>query len=117
MDPTQIVKWAVDAVVALLVIGLILWIGSTFVDGIQAPANLNAAIGNNHALAAEIGGNNKAVDGLKTASDAKTARSVAATKIAGEPELAAAKAILATPASGTTPLERAANRINAEFAQ
>lgn len=84
---------------------------------IQAPvtAKLDAALGDNAALAKSAGAQNKAVDALAEASKKRKADSEAAVKNAGKPQFEAAKKILAAPATGETPLERAANRINAEF--
>lgn len=120
MTPDEIQRlalWLVRGIVAVVIIVLLFYFGSKGVDAIQAPAKLDAAIGTNHALAASVGEQNKAIDGLKSAGDARKAKSEAATKTAGEAELAAAQRIQASKAPGATPLERAANRINAEFAQ
>jgi hypothetical protein len=121
MPTAKLAAWAVDAGVIGAVI-LVAWLalsyfGGKAVDTIQAPAKLDAALGNNAALAAGVGAQNKAVDALPAAAAEKKKKSADAVAKAGEPELAAAKRIQSTKAAGATPLERAANRINAEFAQ
>lgn len=121
MPTAKLAAWAVDAGVIGVVI-VVAWLalsyfGGKAVDTIAAPAKLEAALGNNAALAAGAGKQNEGIATLPVAAAAKKKTSEAAVAKAGEPELAAAKRIQSTKAAGATPLERAANRINAEFAQ
>jgi hypothetical protein len=101
-------------VIAIGVAWFLLHSGKEF---IQAPvkAELNAALGDNKALAKGIEDQNKGVDALAEGAKKRKAASAAAVKAAGNGDLDAAAKIMATPAKGSTPLERAANRINAEF--
>jgi hypothetical protein len=108
---------AIDAAVGLVVLAIVIWLGRGLLGYVQAPAKLEAAIGNNAALKAGAEAQNKGVDGLQAASKAKIEKSAAAAKEAGKPEFAAAKRVTESKAPGATPLERAANRINAEFPQ
>jgi Sec-independent protein translocase protein TatA len=81
----------------------------------QAPAKFEAAAGANAAFKAADDITNANV--AKMAQDAKDrkAASKKASENAGKGEAAKAAAIQATPAVGSTPVERAANRINSEF--
>jgi hypothetical protein len=121
MDATKLIGYAVDAVLFVVVFAILFFalrscMGGA-VDAIQAPAKLDAAIGANAALKAAGDTQNAAFDALKADSDARIAKSTAAVKDAGKPNFAAAKRIQESKPAGTTPVERAANLINAEFAK
>lgn len=108
-------KAIVDLVIGIAVVGLVLWLGRGLIGGIQAPARLDAAIGNNAALAKGSEAQSKGVEGLKKAADDRKAKSAAAVASAGKTEAARVKAILDAKPEGTTDCERAANRIDREL--
>lgn len=112
----RLVVIAVDVVLGLLVVIAVVFVLRGCTNLVQAPAKLESALGDNKAFAAGAGKQNAAVDAMANASKNRKAVSEAAVAAAGKKEAAEAAKILATPAKGDTPLERAANRINAEFA-
>lgn len=117
MDPTKAATLIVEVIAGLVVVGVILWLVHGAGDLIQAPAKLEAAVGANAALAEGAKAQNAGVDRLQAASKARKAESESAVKAAGAEENTKAAAITAKAATGDTPLARAANRINTEFAQ
>lgn len=117
MDPVKAATLIVEVIAGLVVVGVILWLVHGAGDLIQAPAKLEAAVGANAALAEGAKAQNAGVDRLQAASKARKAASQAAVEHAGQEESAKAAQITAKPAVGDSPLARAANRINAEFAQ
>lgn len=101
----------------LVLLGLAYWLGGQILDFIRAPvqAQLDAATANNQGFKAAAEKSNAAIDEKKRVEADATAQSAKAVKAAGERELKAAAALTAKPAPGSTPIERAANRINREF--
>lgn len=98
-------------------IGVLWFFGDRAVAFVRAPvqAELSAARGNNAAFKAGADAQNKGVDDLKAAGEARQAKSAAAVNAAGKPHFERAAALAARPASGETAVARAANRINEEF--
>lgn len=86
-------------------------------DLIRAPvqAQLTAVIGDNHALKASADAQTAGVKGLKTDSDARTAKSKVAIAAAGKQEERRATEILEAPPIGDSDYERAINRIDREL--
>lgn len=116
MTPQQLL-YLVRGVVILLVVVAIAWSGHRLVAFIQAPvvAERDAAVGANRASKAANDAQSAAIAALHDDGEKRKAVSAAAVKKAGEREYRKAKAVQEKPAPGATPLERAANRINAEF--
>jgi hypothetical protein len=111
----KLIVIAIDVVLGLIVLGVALWLLGGVSNLIQAPSKLESALGDNAALVKGVEAQNKGTEALQKDGERRTAKSAAAVEAAGKPQLEAATKILATPAPGATPLERAANRINAEF--
>lgn len=111
MTPGRII----DIVVCVAVGLFLLWGGNALYATLTAPAKLEAALGNNAALAKGAEAQNAGVVALKKAGDERKKKSEVAVKAAGNQEIEDAAKILATPAAGATPVERAAARINAEL--
>lgn len=106
----------IDLVIGVGVLALVLFLGRGLIDGVQAPAKLDAALGQNEALKDGAQKQNEAVNALKTAADKKKAASSKAVAAAGKVEEARAKAILAAPCSwGRDDYECANGRVNREL--
>lgn len=116
MTPGQIVM-AVRAIVVLLVLALVLAFMHWGLDLVRAPlkAQLDASRGNQAAAKAGIEQQNAAVEAEGKVAEKKKAESAKAVAAAGKPQFQRAEEIIAQPAQGSTPLERAHRRIDTEL--
>lgn len=108
-------KVIIDLVIGVVVVALVLWLGKSLIDGIQAPAKLDAALGNNAALKAGAEAHNKSVVSLQKDAEARKDKSRKAVAAAGKKEEERVQAILDAKPEGGTDCERATTRIDREL--
>jgi hypothetical protein len=115
MPTDKLVTLAIDVVLVVVAAVLIYLFGGGILNMIQAPAKLDSALGDNAALAAGAKAQGDGIKAVAKEGVARKAASAKAVEAAGTKEAADAKAILGKKAPGSTPLERAHNRIDAEL--
>lgn len=111
----------IRAVCLLVAVALALWFMGDLWDGFRGlltkplQTQLDVSLATNEGFKRSAEHQNAGVDSLKKAEGVRKARSAAAAKDAGKAEFSRAEGIRLKPSTGLTPVERAANRINAEF--
>lgn len=111
------VVWSVRAIAALVVVIAVLAYFHGFLDVIRAPleAQLEASRGNQAAMKAGADEQNASIEAAAEEGKRRKEESRKAVEGAGKPAFQRAEAILAKPAAGSTPLERAHRRIDEEL--
>jgi hypothetical protein len=104
-----------EGIGVLIVVGLLLWFGRGLLGFVQAPAQLDAALGNNAALAAGVTAQNAGTQARKADAEKRKAKSREAVKAAGKDNFDNAARAAAAPAEGASDYERAMNRIDREL--
>lgn len=122
MTPAQIAALATLAFRGLLIVVLIVVVlrGCGKLEDLAAgpyKAEAAASRGNLEAAKDAATHQNVSISGRAAAGKARQERSAKAVAEAGKPQLKRAEEIASTPAPGSTPTERAINRINAEMGQ
>ena len=116
MIPGKLITLIVDVLIGLAILAVVVWFGRGALGFLQAPAQLDAALGNNAALKTGIAKQNEATKKREAEGKRRKDESRKAVEAAGQPQAKRAQEILVTPCTwATTDYECARGRFIREL--